>query len=278
MAFDPDAAYLAFDKRGEPPGSRRHIRRRGFQMPAPAQFSRAALAALLTTLIALSFAVAPARAEPPRAVVELFTSQGCSSCPPADRLMGELVRRGDLVTLTYPVDYWDYLGWHDTLASPENSRRQRDYAEARGDRAVYTPQVVVNGATHVVGSDRKALGQALETSPALPVKVSLRRIDERIEISVEGRLPAGTGMATVMVAFVAPPVDVAIPRGENRGRNITYHHVVKAMRAVGVWEGGKAVFQIPASEIRKLNAGGCAALVQIEKAGRPGRILGAGTL
>src|SRR5690606_18754396 len=85
-----------------------------------------------------------------RAIVELFTSQGCSACPPADELLRELAQKPGVVALTYNVDYWDYLGWKDTLASPENSKRQREYAERRGDRDVYTPQLIINGQTHTV--------------------------------------------------------------------------------------------------------------------------------
>src|SRR4249919_2286908 len=99
---------------------------------------------------------APASAEP-RAVVELFTSQGCSSCPAADKLLGELAGDSSLIALSIPIDYWDYLGWKDTLASAGHSARQRAYARMRGDRQVYTPQIVVNGATHVLGSDRAAV-------------------------------------------------------------------------------------------------------------------------
>ena len=91
---------------------------------------------------------------PPAAVVELFTSQGCSSCPPADAILAELARRPDIVALTFPVDYWDYLGWKDTLAHPLFTARQRAYAHARGDRQVYTPQMVVNGTKPCIGSDR----------------------------------------------------------------------------------------------------------------------------
>lgn len=105
---------------------------------------RRSLRAVLVSLVVMIPSLAGA-SDAPRAVVELFTSQGCSSCPPADRLITEISRRKDLVTLSYPVDYWDYLGWQDTLASPANSSRQRDYAAARGDRDVYTPQIVVNG-------------------------------------------------------------------------------------------------------------------------------------
>ena len=100
---------------------------------------------------------AAASAGEPRAVIELFTSQGCSSCPPADKLLGELARDPTLITLSLPVDYWDYLGWKDTLALHGHSNRERAYADARGDREVYTPQVVINGIVHVLGSDKAAI-------------------------------------------------------------------------------------------------------------------------
>src|SRR5271167_2001384 len=103
---------------------------------------------------------AVARAEP-RAVVELFTSQGCSSCPPADKLLGEFAADPSLVAVSVPIDYWDYLGWKDTLASPGHTARQRAYAHVRGDRQVYTPQIVVNGSVHVLGSDRAAVDKAI---------------------------------------------------------------------------------------------------------------------
>src|SRR5215213_8380181 len=87
----------------------------------------------------------------PQAVVELFTSQGCSSCPPADALLTDLAQRPDVVALTLPVDYWDYLGWKDTLASPAFTARQRAYAHGRSDRQVYTPQIIVNGSRPCMG-------------------------------------------------------------------------------------------------------------------------------
>src|SRR5579872_5814896 len=103
----------------------------------------------------------PAFAGDPRAVIELFTSQGCSSCPTADKLMGELSRDPSLVTLSLPVDYWDYLGWKDTLALHGHSSREQAYANSRGDREVYTPQVVVNGVAPVLGSDKIAIDEAI---------------------------------------------------------------------------------------------------------------------
>jgi hypothetical protein len=220
----------------------------------------------------------PAVAEAPRAVIELFTSQGCSSCPPADRLLEEFSRREDLVALTYPVDYWDYLGWRDTLASAANSQRQRDYAENRGDRAVYTPQIVVNGQEHVVGSDRAALRAALDKAAPLPAAVSLKRVGDVLEIRVNGRLPAGVAMASVSLVGLAPPVEVTIGRGENRGRSVTYVNVVRELHAVGMWEGGSATFRLPLREMQRTKSAGCAVIVQEERGRRPGRILGVGKL
>src|SRR5262245_58258106 len=114
-----------------------------------------------------------------RAVVELFTSQGCSSCPAADRLLGELVNDPTLVSMSLPIDYWDYLGWKDTVAEPRNTARQRDYSKLRSDREIYTPQVVVNGTFHALGSDRAAIENMIAKSQqytsglALPVSASV---------------------------------------------------------------------------------------------------------
>src|SRR5215218_2495782 len=105
--------------------------------------------------------VRPAHADP-RAVVELFTSQGCSSCPPADRIVGELAKDPNVIALSMPIDYWDYLGWKDTLADTRFSARQKAYSHMRGDRDLYTPQVVVNGSRHVIGSDRVGIEGAIK--------------------------------------------------------------------------------------------------------------------
>src|ERR1700748_3551551 len=107
--------------------------------------------------------IRPAHADP-RAVVELFTSQGCSSCPPADKIIGELAKDPSVIALSMPIDYWDYLGWKDTLADARFSARQKAYSQMRGDREVYTPQVVVNGSVHVVGSDRAGIESAISTT------------------------------------------------------------------------------------------------------------------
>src|SRR6516162_11793645 len=135
--------------------------------------------ALLVLGFVIATATAAAQAGEPRAVLELFTSQGCSSCPPADRLVGQLVNDPSLVALSIPIDYWDYLGWHDTLANPAHSARQRAYARARGDGQVYTPQIVVNGAADALGSDQGAVERAIVQANhkagvmSLPVLVSV---------------------------------------------------------------------------------------------------------
>src|SRR3954464_551880 len=138
----------------------------------------AGFAALTMGWLAAAGSAAPGAAgENPKAVVELFTSQGCSSCPPADRVLAELAREAEIIALSLPVDYWDYLGWKDTLASPAFSARQRAYSNARGDRQVFTPQMIVNGKICCVGSDRAQIGRSLARPPArrdrLPVRIEL---------------------------------------------------------------------------------------------------------
>src|ERR1700757_2239055 len=130
--------------------------------------------------------VRPAHADP-RAVVELFTSQGCSSCPPADRILGELAKDPDVIALSMPIDYWDYLGWKDTLADARFSARQKAYSRMRGDRDVYTPQAIVNGSAQVIGSDRVSIEQAIrdtEHNGVMSVPVSMTLTGKEINVSV----------------------------------------------------------------------------------------------
>src|SRR5476651_2576113 len=131
--------------------------------------------------------VRPALADP-RAVVELFTSQGCSSCPAADKIIGELAKDPSIVALSMPIDYWDYLGWKDTLADARFSARQKAYSQMRGDREVYTPQVVVNGSLHVIGSDRagieSAIGATKKSDGVMSVPVTMTLAGKQITVSV----------------------------------------------------------------------------------------------
>jgi hypothetical protein len=151
--------------------------------------SIAVLAAVCTAW--LGCVVGPAVASDSRVVVELFTSQGCSSCPAADKVLAELSKDPSILPISLSVDYWDYLGWKDTLALPGHVKRQRAYAGARGDRAVYTPQVVINGATHVLGSDRQAIDLAVKHARArgqLPVKAAVADGKIHVEIAA-GKQP-----------------------------------------------------------------------------------------
>ncbi|WP_321334242.1 DUF1223 domain-containing protein [Breoghania sp.] len=234
------------------------------------------VAALCSTLaLALSLLLPAPAAADPKAVVELFTSQGCASCPPADKLLGELAKQEDLIVLSLPVNYWDYLGWKDTLASTDNSARQRAYADLRGDRAVYTPQAVVNGRRHAIGSDKRALQNAIKGAGGLPVSVSAEMGADALDIHV-GRGKTPGMMATVWLVLFDYKRKVPIARGENGGRTITYHNVVRRMQAIGIWKGEPASYSMPRGELVKAGMQGCAILIQGEDGkGHPGPIVGA---
>src|SRR5271170_1242603 len=139
--------------------------------------------------------IRPAHADP-RAVVELFTSQGCSSCPPADKIIGELAKDPSVLALSMPIDYWDYLGWKDTLADARFSARQKAYSQMRGDRDVYTPQVVVNGSVHLIGSDRAGIESAIDTTKkadgvmSVPVTITLNGKQINVSVAASGKGPA----------------------------------------------------------------------------------------
>ncbi len=237
---------------------------------------RLASASLITSLLLATIVVA--RAGQPRALLELFTSQGCSSCPAADKLLGELGTDPSLVVMSVPIDYWDYLGWKDTLASPAHSARQRAYARVRGDRQVYTPQIVVNGAMHVLGSDRAAIERVIEQTdqkPAvmsLPVLLSIGGANLTVKAqSVENE----HNSAEVWLCPLAKAVSVAIGRGENHGRTVTYHNVVRRWVKLGDWGGTDASWNVPLSEIKGDGVDAAAVMVQEGSHDKPGVILGA---
>jgi hypothetical protein len=235
--------------------------------------------AAAVVLIVLSLAMAAAgEIKRPLGVVELFTSQGCSSCPAADALFEELVKKGEVVALAYHVDYWDYLGWQDTLASKDNTARQYDYAKSFGARSVYTPQAVINGRIHVTGSSRPdingALGKFASTGQGMTVDIKVMRAGDSIVIDAgEG---AGDDKGQIVLVYFDPARPVAIERGENSGKTVTYWNAVTMIQTAGMWHGAAARYEFPASEIAKKGAGGCAVLLQATaKNGLPGPILGA---
>jgi hypothetical protein len=236
---------------------------------------RRGVVAFLCAVVALT---APAAAAEIRAVVELFTSQGCSSCPPADHLLGQLAKKPDLVALTLPIGYWDYLGWKDTLAIPGHTARQRAYAKVRGDRAVYTPQVVVNGAVHVQGSDQaaieRAIAQTRQEAGTLSVPVTIKVEGGRINVTVSASAEARPG-ALVWLSPTTSAIPVAITRGENRGHTITYYNVARRWVALGDWNGAARNWSVPVSDVAAAHADSVAVLVQAGDADKPGVMLGA---
>ena len=208
----------------------------------------------VAAFVCAASAVAPAaQAGETRAVIELFTSQGCSSCPPADKLLGELSKDPTLIVMSLPVDYWDYLGWKDTLALHGHTNRQRAYSTARGDRNVYTPQAVINGVVHVLGSDRvaieNAIAQTQQNARPLAMPVTLKIADEKVFVTVAAGSDSNTNSAEVWLCPITDSAPVDVGRGENSGRTLTYHNVVRRWVKLGDWSGKAETFSIPLSDL-----------------------------
>ena len=264
---------LRSHQEGSGRGPDREIRKQ----PLGVNLLRLATAVLL---LALPYgALAQENVKRPKAVVELFTSQGCNSCPPADETLSRLALTGDVVALAYHVDYWDYLGWRDTLASADNTARQQEYNRAFGNRSVYTPQAVVNGRQQMNGAKRGKVEAAIErmagTAEGMVVDVKVSYSGDSVIIET-GELPRSVDEAHVVLVYFNAASEVEITRGENRGRNFTYLNAVSGFHSAGMWHGKKARFELPMSEVAKKGAGGCAVLVQeMVSGGLPGPILGA---
>lgn len=226
-------------------------------------------------ILSLLFALlaVPVLAEPkPIVVVELFTSQGCSSCPPADALIEELAARDDVLPLALHVDYWDYIGWADTFARPQYTARQKAYAHMAKSRSIYTPQMVVGGVEHVVGFKPMTVAELVQAHGGESVPVELRvepagagvwRV--RCTPRPGAKLPAE--MNVDLVGYL-PTATVEIMHGENAGKTITYANIVRSWERIGSWD-GQSVFDatMPAPA-----AGAMAVIVQ---APGPGRVLAA---
>jgi hypothetical protein len=230
-------------------------------------------------LLCASLAAAQARAEPVRAVVELFTSQGCGACRAADPILRDLSRQPGVVALTLPVTYWDYLGWKDTLALRPLTERQRAYARAHGARQVFTPQAVIDGNSVAVGSDRAALDRMMREASqrgGLPVPVRGEIHGDRIVVDV-GAAPDGRPDARgdVWLVPVLRSRAIAIQSGENGGRTATYVNVVRGMHRLGPWNGQTTHFDVAGTLAEIADADSWVILLQGASEGRPGRILGA---
>jgi hypothetical protein len=237
------------------------------------------LSRVLSGFIALTLALAApvAAAEiklAPRAVVELFTSEGCSSCQKANALLATLADRADIVALAWHVDYWDYLGWPDSFGRPENTARQRAYATSWGSSRLFTPQMIVNGATAFVGGQAESAETALQAAN-LPVAVLLVAEDGRLDIDIP---PASATSATIWLVSFIDRVDAAMPRGQNPDQTLTYAQIVTGQQLLGMWqpEAG-ARLSLPLDEVLDGRSNGVAILVQADRNGLPGPILGAAT-
>ena len=244
-------------------------------MTLPRTLRRIAIAILTATGLWLSAGTASAGP----VLIELFTSQGCSNCPAADALLGEYVDRDDVVALSLPVDYWNYLGWTDTFAKAAHTERQRGYAAARGDGQVYTPQIVVAGRWHMVGSDRAAIDAAIAAAAELPsVDLSISLEEAGLHIGV-GEAPAdGPSWGTWWIVMFDETETVEIGRGENAGRTVTYHHIALEMHRVAMWRGDAMSIELPLMELAEIGADGCVVILQQDGVGGlPGPVIGAAT-
>jgi hypothetical protein len=240
----------------------------------------AAAASLLGGQPVSAQVTAPKADTQPKSVIELYTSQGCSSCPTADALLKTLAQRPDVIALSLPVDYWDYLGWKDTLANPKFTARQRAYAKMRGDGKIYTPQMVINGLMHVNGAHAGEIEEAI-------LKTSGRLAGERIPVRISasgGKLTIETGAVaegdkpkdgTIWLAVIQKEAQVPVRAGENRGRTLTYYNVVRELTAVGTWSGKPVTIGLSQAAVMKPEADGCAVLLQN---GATGPIVGAALL
>lgn len=214
-----------------------------------------------------------AQGRAPLPLVEMFTSQGCSSSPPADALLLEMSRQSGTVALTYPVEIWNYLGWRDTLAKPAFTRRQKAYAATLSRRQVYTPQAVINGGAHCVGSDLNAISR---------LKVStMRASGARLELDTKGDewsasaiLPAGQAQAARLILLpIVSQQSVQIGRGENSGRTITYANVVRDLIDLGPIGGAERKVQITRKDFAIDKADGFALLLQVGAMEAPAVVL-----
>lgn len=207
---------------------------------------------------ALSFAPVQAGESVKQPVfVELYTSQGCSSCPAADQLMGELQKRDDVVALSFNVDYWDYIGWRDTLASHANTLRQQSYEKVLPSHRVYTPQMVVDGQQDVVGNARRDVVQAIDRrlgeTRGKRLSIAIAQAGDTVQV----RIGAGTKQAaTIWLAHTLSSRAVNIAKGENGGKVVTYYNVVRGFSAVGKWTGEAVTLTLPArAEDGEINDG-----------------------
>lgn len=221
---------------------------------------------LAATALIVALSSAPALAQSRPVVVELFTSQGCSSCPPADAFLGEIAARADVIALAFHVDYWDYIGWKDPFASPQFTARQKAYVRAMGLRNPYTPQMVIDGSLDVVGSDRgRVLPQLASRPQSLSVSLERRNMD------LVAILGGGTGEGEVTAFAVQAQARTLARRGENAGKILAEAQIVRSIHPLGRWRGTKTEFRLPLVDLPENTS---QVIVIVQRDG-PGAMLGA---
>ena len=233
------------------------------------------LATALLATTTLFAAIAPLQAgERVTGVVELFTSQGCSSCPPADKILTKLNQDPGVLVLAWHVDYWDYLGWKDTLGVVGATDRQRSYAAGFQSASVYTPQAVVNGATGMVGSKESQIRHALGNVPFAGMRVSLKKTDDGISVSLPKAELNGVSTIIELIHFI-PETIVEIERGENAGESVVYQNAVRKVSKLGAWNGDAATFNGGAAKAGEASA---VLIRTFLSTGQAGPVIGAAVL
>jgi hypothetical protein len=226
---------------------------------------------IASIFMSVGVAASAAQSQSRPAVVELFTSEGCSSCPPAEAYLGELAQRPDVLALAFHVDYWDDLGWRDRFVIPEATPRQRGYARGLRLSSIYTPQVVIDGTGDFVGSDRARIVKALKDNRSgVPVLISVHEGTIAIDLGAEA---LDESSDVTLVAFERSAVS-AIGRGENSGRTLTEYNIVRAVKPLGHYEGRAQTFQAKVDGLPK-EATDVAVIVQ---AAGQGAVIGAARL
>jgi hypothetical protein len=243
-----------------------------------AKLNRVAQAAIFILPLFFGANIQAAEIYSPKGVIELFTSQGCYNCPPADDFVTSIRRDKNVLALAWHVGVWDYLGWDDTFAKPDHLKRQRRYARSFGENQIYTPQAVINGRSHLVGhasqkiQDRLAKYHNQQKGMLVPIETTLN--GNVLDIVI----PYGdnSDKATLWMVYFADQEKVNVERGENHGKNLTYSNIVRDIELVGMMEPEGLNMMLPLSEISRKGYDSCALILQqTTKYGTPGAIIGA---